>query len=119
MSDQTAVAPLERGFFHLKHPRKSPVMTLLLSFFLGGFGFHRFYLGKLRSGTVMFVLSAVTIALIINGLSKIETMSWNGMLAIVSGAMGFGIVVSAWAIVDLLVILIGVFDASSRVREAD
>ncbi|WP_209008932.1 NINE protein [Pseudovibrio japonicus] len=92
------------------------MVTLILSFFLGGFGFHRFYLGKPLSGAVMLLLSLVTLALVFNGLSKMETMDPNGMLAVVSGALGFGMVVSAWAIVDLLVILIGVFATSDSVN---
>ena len=34
---------------------KSKVVALLLCFFLGGFGAHRFYVGKMGSGIVWFL----------------------------------------------------------------
>lgn len=38
---------------------KSKVVAVLLSFFLGIFGIHRFYLGRMASGAVMLVMSLV------------------------------------------------------------
>lgn len=38
---------------------KSKVAAALLSFFLGMFGIHRFYLGRVGSGAVMLVLTAI------------------------------------------------------------
>ena len=35
---------------------KSKVVAAVLAFFLGGFGIHRFYVGKIGSGLVMLVL---------------------------------------------------------------
>ena len=36
---------------------KSKVVAALLSFFLGGLGIHRFYLGRVGSGIAMLILS--------------------------------------------------------------
>ncbi|WP_108818657.1 NINE protein [Pseudovibrio sp. Alg231-02] len=113
MSDQTANSSGNRSFFYLKNPHKSAVVTVILSLFLGGLGLHRFYLGKPLSGAVMLVLSLVTGFLIVSGLNRMETLDPNGMLIVVSGALGLGMIVSAWALVDLLIILVGVFNTPS------
>ena len=42
---------------------KSKVVAILLAFFLGIFGAHRFYLGHIRSGLAMLALTACTILL--------------------------------------------------------
>lgn len=61
---------------------KSWIITLLLCFFLGGFGIHRFYVGKNGSGIAILLL----------------TISF------------FGIIISApWALIDFIVILCGNF----------
>ncbi|WP_109314410.1 NINE protein [Pseudovibrio ascidiaceicola] len=117
MSDQTVIPPSKRGFFYLKNPHKSVVATVVLSLFLGGLGLHRFYLGKPLSGAVMLVLSLITAFLIVSGLNRMETLDPNGMLAVVSGALGLGMIVSAWAFVDLLIILVGVFNTPSEPNE--
>ena len=38
---------------------KSKAVAALLAFFLGGFGIHRFYLGKVGSGITMLILSII------------------------------------------------------------
>lgn len=61
---------------------KSRTVAFLLAFFLGTFGFHRFYVGKGGTGVVMLLL----------------TLSW------------FGLVISAiWALVDALSVALGSF----------
>ncbi|HIL37250.1 MAG TPA: TM2 domain-containing protein [Planctomycetes bacterium] len=37
------------------HSNKSRLVTLLLCLFLGGLGVHRFYVGKVGTGVLMFV----------------------------------------------------------------
>lgn len=65
--------------------KKSWVVALLLTFFLGALGVHRFYLGKNGTGLVMLIL---TIA------SPLTLMLTVGITAI-------------WALVDFILILIG------------
>jgi len=47
-----------------KVSEKSKISTVLLAFFLGGFGAHRFYVGKTGTGIVMLLLSISIIGLI-------------------------------------------------------
>jgi TM2 domain-containing membrane protein YozV len=61
---------------------KSRLTTFLLAFFLGGFGAHRFYVGKTGSGIGMLVL----------------TLSVFGIL-----------VTMVWALIDWILVLSGVF----------
>lgn len=45
--------------------QKSRLTAFLLAFFLGGFGTHRFYVGKVKSGLVMLILTITIIGAII------------------------------------------------------
>ncbi len=62
---------------------KSPVVAYLLWFFLGGFGAHRMYMGKIGSGIGMAALTVGSIVL----------------SAIVIGLLGFPILFG-WLVVD-------------------
>lgn len=64
---------------------KSRLAAFLLAFFLGGFGLHRMYVGKVKSGVVMLILTITIIGAIISGI---------------------------WAFIDWLVILFGNFKDS-------
>ncbi len=59
---------------------KKGLIVLLLCFFLGPLGIHRFYLGQTGSGVAMLILSITFIGLIVSGI---------------------------WAFVDLICILLG------------
>lgn len=67
---------------------KSWIAALLLCLFLGGFGAHRFYVGKTGSGVAMLLLALI--------------FSWLtlGITAIIVGI---------WAFVDLIMICVGSF----------
>ena len=43
------------GFKHMEKSDKSKVAAILLCLFLGGFGIHRFYVGKVGTGILMLV----------------------------------------------------------------
>ena len=44
---------------------KSRLAAFLLAFFLGGFGLHRFYVGKNKSGALMLILTITFIGAIV------------------------------------------------------
>jgi TM2 domain-containing membrane protein YozV len=46
---------------------KSRTATTLLAFFLGAFGVHRFYAGKIGSGIAMLILTCTLIGAIVSG----------------------------------------------------
>lgn len=62
--------------------KKSNTVALLLCFFLGAFGAHRFYVGKTKTAVIMLVLTLTFIGLIVSGV---------------------------WAVVDMFVIIAGRF----------
>jgi len=68
--------------------KKSSGISYLLWFFLGGFGAHRFYLGRTGSAIAMLALYIV---------------SWILLLAAGVGLLGF-IVIGIWWIVDAFLI---------------
>jgi len=65
---------------------KSRLAAFLLAFFLGGFGIHRFYVGKGKSGILMIILTISVIGLPIVGI---------------------------WATIDWIMILFGAFSDSN------
>ncbi|ETD88999.1 TM2 domain-containing protein [Rhodobacter capsulatus] len=71
----------------LANDKKSTLVAYLLWFFLGGFGVHRFYLGKSGSGAIMLVLMI---------------LGW--LTAIFYVGFAFLLVVAIWMIVDAFLI---------------
>lgn len=71
---------------------KSRLVTVLLCFFLGGLGIHRFYAGKVGSGILMLLLWAV---------GAVTTWLMIGFIPLA--------IVYIWALIDFLVILFGGF----------
>lgn len=67
--------------------KKSTAIAYLLWFFLGYFGVHRFYLGRIGSGVAMAIISVI---------------SWATVI-IVIGWIGVGII-ALWWLVDALLI---------------
>lgn len=60
-------------------PAKSPVVAFLLWFFLGGFGAHRFYFGKIGSGFGMlglFVGSTVLLTVLVGAIGFLALFVW-------------------------------------------
>ncbi len=49
-------------------PRKDKIAAALLAFFLGIFGVHRFYLGKVGSGIAMLVLTCTLIGIFVTSI---------------------------------------------------
>lgn len=71
---------------------KERVVALLLCFFLGAFGAHRFYAGRTSSAVLMLILTAL------------------GWVTAIIG-VGFVLIAAAyvWAFIDFIIILIGSF----------
>jgi TM2 domain-containing membrane protein YozV len=70
---------------------KSRLATTLLAFFLGGFGAHRFYLGKIGTAVIMLILAII-------GYSTI--MFFVGYFFL--GAVGI------WALIDFIYAVAGI-----------
>ena len=70
---------------------KSRLATALLAWFLGTFGAHRFYLGKIGTAVVMLVL----------GLVGYATVAFYGI------GVAFLAVVGIWSLVDFIFAVIG------------
>jgi TM2 domain-containing membrane protein YozV len=51
----------------LAHPERNKIVAALLAFFLGVFGVHRFYLGRIGSGVIMLILTCTFVGLLITG----------------------------------------------------
>ena len=75
---------------------KSRLATVLLALFLGVFGAHRFYLGKIRTAMVMLILSILYLA----------TVRFWGMIMVIPLALA-----GLWALIDLI------FTASGMMKD--
>ena len=72
---------------------KSRLVTVLLAFFLGIFGAHRFYIGKTRTAIVMLILVILYVATV---------RSW-GMIMLIPLAA-----VVLWALIDFIFAVSGI-----------
>jgi len=50
------------------HNERNKIVAALLAFFLGVFGVHRFYLGRIGSGVVMLILTCTVVGLLVTGI---------------------------------------------------
>lgn len=50
------------------HTDRNKIVAALLAFFLGVFGVHRFYLGRIGSGVVMLILTCTVVGLLVTGI---------------------------------------------------
>lgn len=71
---------------------KNWIAAVLLCFFLGGFGVHRFYVGKTGTGIAQVVLTMV---------GWLTTAIFVGLIPLA--------IVSIWVLIDFVMILIGKF----------
>ena len=71
---------------------KSRLATVLLSLFLGIFGTHRFYLGKIRTAIVMLILSVLYLV----------TIRFWGIMVISLAVVGL------WALIDFIFAISGI-----------
>lgn len=68
---------------------KKILPAFILAFFLGMFGIHRFYVGKIGSGVAMLILTITVVGMIVSGI---------------------------WALIDWIMIIVGAFkDKDGRV----
>lgn len=72
---------------------KSRLTTVLLTFFLGIFGVHRFYIGKPKTATVMLILSILYLVTI---------RLWGGIMFISLAVVGL------WAFIDFIFAVSGI-----------
>lgn len=56
---------MEKEVIHVDFSSKSRLAALLLAVFLGGFGLHRMYVGKIGSGVVQLIFTITIIGAII------------------------------------------------------
>ncbi len=72
---------------------KSRLATVLLALFLGIFGVHRFYIGRIRTAIVMLILSIL----------YLTTVRFWGMIMVIPLA-----VVGLWAFIDFIFAVSGI-----------
>ena len=72
---------------------RSRLVTVLLTCFLGIFGVHRFYIGKIRTAIVMLILSVFYLV----------TVRLWGMIVVISL-----VVVGLWAFIDFIFAVSGI-----------
>ena len=79
---------------------KSRLATTLLAFFLGEFGAHRFYTGKIATAIEMLILCIV-------GYATIWNIGWLGLICLIA--------VNIWALIDFIYAVLGkMTDRSGR-----
>ncbi len=72
---------------------KSRLVTVLLTFFLGIFGTHRFYIGKIRTAIVMLILSILYL---------VTARLWGIIMIIPLAVAGL------WTLIDLILAAAGI-----------
>ena len=73
---------------------RSRLVTILLAFFLGIFGTHRFYIGKIRTAIVMLILSILYL---------VTVYLWEHRITLV-----LLVIVLLWAFIDLIFAVSGI-----------
>ena len=90
---------------------KSKTSAALLCFFLGVFGAHRFYVGKVGLGVLTLIIGGVGLLFYLGGLGlTIDPDDYSDLEAgaglFVLGGILF-LISSVWALVDFIIILVG------------
>jgi TM2 domain-containing membrane protein YozV len=95
---------------------KSRLATSLLAIFIGEFGVHRFYVGKIATAAVMLLLGLVPVICVV-GIVLIAAASDSedppALFWVCLGLMyASGFAVSIWALIDFIIALTGNFKDS-------
>lgn len=102
MTEQTNVTKDElKAVMNLAIGRKSVVLAYVLWFFLGGFGAHRFYLGKTVSAIIMLAMTVLGILTSVIGIGLI-----------------FLIIVGIWWVIDAVLIFLAAQKANNNINKA-
>lgn len=102
MTEETNVTKDElKAVMNLAIGKKSVVLAYVLWFFLGGFGAHRFYLGKTVSAIIMLAMT---------------------MLGIITSVIGVGliflVIVGIWWVIDAVLIFLAAQKANKSIDRA-